>query len=412
MAKTNTSTKTFQFKLRPNQAFIEACEKTLDKCRFLWNCSLEHRISHYKQTLALTCKGESVSFYEQSRQLTEAKKELPDILDCNRNIQTDVLKRLDLAFDAFFRRLKEGDKKAGFPRFKGKDRYNTFSQQIDPRHKSPLQGDKLYVPGVGTCRVRLSRPIEGTVKQLRISRRASGWYVCLVCEMDKPAPLPKTGLSVGIDAGITDFATLSNGEAIPNPRPLKKASAKLKLAQQRLSRKTRGSANRRRARRVVALKHERVADCRNDFHHKVSRDLVNRFDSIFVEALNIKGMVQNHHLAKAINDVAWGNFFNITKAKAENAGRTFEKVNPAYTSQDCSGCGQRQKMPLAVRIYECGKCHLKIHRDHNAALNILGRGSPLKPVELPKGDVEAGISYYLSLSSGNRFGPEIPDLRA
>ena len=412
MAKTNTSTKTFQFKLRPNDAFVEACEKILDECRFLYNNALEQRISHYKQTLALTCKGETLNFYDQSKQLTEARAEIPELKATLRSIQSDVLKRLDLAFDAFFRRLKEPGVKAGFPRFKGKDRYNSFSQSIETQRGCPLNGDKLTVPGVGSCRVRLSRPIEGKVKQVRITRRASGWYVCLVCEMPRSEPLPATGLSVGIDAGITDFATLSNGEAIPNPRPLKKAASKLKLAQQRLSRKARGSANRRRARRVVALKHERVSNCRNDFHHKVSHDLVKRFDTIKVEALNIKGLVKNHHLAKAINDVAWGNFFNITKAKAESAGRTFEKVNPSYTSQDCSACGARQKMPLAVRIYECGKCHLKIHRDVNAAINILGRGSPLKPVELPKGDCEAGISNYLSNPAGNCFRPAIPDLRA
>ena len=406
MAKTNPSTKTFQFKLRPHKKFVAACESVLNKCRFLYNCALEQRISHFRQS------GKSLGMFEQSRQLTQAKKELPDILDCNRNVQTDVLKRLDLACSAFFRRLKEPGVKAGFPRFKGADRYHSFSQQIDPRHKCPLNGDKLFVPGVGSCRVRLSRNIAGKVKQLRITRRASGWYVCLVCEMDKPAPLPATGLSVGVDAGLTDFATLSNGEAIPNPRHLKKAAAKLKLAQQRLSRKKKGSANRRKARRVVALKHERVGNCRQDFHHKLSHDLVKRFDTIKVEALNINGMVQNHPLAKAINDVAWGNFFTITKAKAESAGRTFEKVNPAYTSQDCSGCGHRQKMPLSVRVFECAKCHLKIHRDHNAALNILGRGAPSKPVELGRPDTETGISNYLSNPVCNPKGQTIPDLRA
>ncbi len=412
MAKTNTSTKTFQFKLRPNKAFVEACEKTLDECRFLWNCSLEQRISHHRQTLALTGKGESLNFYEQSRQLTEARAALPDTKSTLRSIQQDVLERLEAAFQAFFKRLKTPGVKAGFPRFKSKDRYNTFSQQIETQRGCPLNGDKLTVPGVGSCRVRLSRPIEGKVKQLRITRRASGWYVCLVCEMPRSEPLPATGLSVGVDVGITDFATLSNGAAIANPRHLKKAAAKLKLAQQRLSHKKKGSANRRKARRVVALKHERVANCRNDFHHQVSHDLVQRFDTIKVEALNIRGLVKNHHLAKAISDVAWGNFFNLTKAKAENAGRTFEKVNPAYTSQECSGCGQRQKMPLAVRVFECSNCHLIIRRDHNAAINILGRAAPSKPVELPKGDCETGISNYLSNPVCNPKGQTIPDLRA
>ena len=408
MAKTNnnTASKTFQFKLRPDKAFVEACEKTLNECRFLWNCSLEQRISHFRQS------GKSLSVFEQSRQLTEARAELPDAKAVLRSIRQDVLEKLEAAFQAFFRRLKEPGVKAGFPRFKGQERYNTFSQKLEAGRSCPLNGDKLTVPGVGSCRVRLSRPMEGKVKQLRLTRRASGWYVCLVCEMPRSEALPATGLSIGLDAGITDFATLSNGEAIPNPRHLKKAAGKLTLAQQRLARKKKGSANRRRARRVVALKHERVANCRKDFHHKVSHDLVRRFDAIAVEALNIRGMVKNHHLAKAISDVAWGNFFKITKAKAENAGRTFETVDPGYTSQECSGCGGRQKMPLSVRVFKCGNCPLEIHRDHNAALNILGRGAPSKPVELPKGDCEAGISNYLSNLAGNPQGPTIPDLRA
>jgi putative transposase len=173
-----------------------------------------------------------------------------------------------------------------------------------------------------------------------------------------------------VDVGISSFATLSTGEEIENPRHLKNALDNLQRQQRRLSRKKKGSKRRARQRIKVAKAHLKVARCRRDFHHKVSLDLVRRFDVITVEDLNIRGMVKNHHLAQAISDVAWGKFFMMTKSKAENAGRTFERVDPRYTSQICSNCGHQQKMPLAIRIYECDKCGFVIGRDHNSAITI------------------------------------------
>lgn len=364
----NTITKTFEYKIsRPTGEFVGACEQALNASRFVYNCALEQRIMHYRQT----CKD--ISFYEQSRQLTEARKESPELRATLRTIQSDALERLDFAFDAFFRRLKNGEK-PGFPRFKGRDRYDTFSQKYEAVRRCPLTGDVLIVPGVGRCRVHLSRPMKGRCVQLRISRKADGWYALLVCTMDKPAPLPKTGQSVGVDVGIKEFATLSNGETIANPRPLKKASRKLKKLQKRLSSKPKGTANRRKARKKVALAHMAVTRTRKDFHHKEAKKLVDRFDHIAVEDLNIKGMVKNHKLAEAISDVAWNSFFLITKSKAAEAGRTFEKVNPRYTSMTCSHCAHVQKMLLAIRLFVCEACEFVIDRDHNAAINISCRG--------------------------------------
>lgn len=367
MTKPDFITKTFQFKIRVNRAFIEACERTLNDARFVYNCALEQRIRVHKQ-------GGSIGYLEQSRQLTEARAELPEARGCLRSIQQDSLERLDLAFQAFFRGLKQKSK-VGFPRFKARDRYHTINQKLEPGRKCPLDGDKLTIPGVGSCRVRLSRPIEGKVKQLRITRRASGWYALLVCDIPRPEPLPATGLSVGIDVGLTHFATLSTGEQIPNPRHLAKAAHLLTKAQRNLSRKKKGSANRAKARQVVARLHERVSNARRDFHHKVSHDLVRRFDTIAVEALNVKGMVKNHHLAKSISDVAWSSFFGITQSKAENAGRVFQKKVARFTSQTCNQCGHRQKMPLHVRVFECESCLHVIDRDWNASINIR-RGAP------------------------------------
>jgi putative transposase len=363
MANSEDATiKTFEFKLRANKSFVEACERELEHSRQIYNAALAERISCYQIT------GASLGYVEQSRHLTDART-LPEVKSHLRAIQQDSLERLDEAFEGFFRRIKKGEK-PGFPRYKGKDRYHTFSQKYEKVRPCPIKSDKLTVPGVGTCRVRLSRPIEGQCKQLRITRRVDGWYALIVCETPKPAPAPPTGETIGVDVGITSFATLSTGEEIENPRHLKNALENLKRQQRWLSRKKKGSKRRAKQRIKVARAHLKVARCRKDFHHKISTNLVRRFDAITVEDLNIRGMVKNRHLAQAINDVAWGSFFTMTQTKAESAGRVFERVDPRYTSQICSNCGHRQKMPLAIRVYECEKCGFACGRDHNSAITI------------------------------------------
>ncbi len=207
--------KAFEFKLRTNKIFVNACERELEHSRQIYNAGLAERISCYQIT------GASLDYDEQSRHLTEART-LPEVKSHLRAIQQDALERLEEAFKAFFRRIKNGEK-PGFPRFKGKDRYHTFSQQYEKVRPCPIKGDKLTVPSVGTCRVRLSRPIEGQCKLLRITRRVDGWYALIVCETPKPEPIPPTGQTVGVDVGIASFATLSNGEEIANPRHLKNA---------------------------------------------------------------------------------------------------------------------------------------------------------------------------------------------
>lgn len=347
----------------------------LDDARDVYNAALSQRIIHYRQT------GHSIGFYEQSRQLTQAR-ELPEVKVCLRTIQNDALERLDLAFKVFFRRCKQGQK-PGFPRFRARDRYHTFSQKIEQQRACPLKGDKLTVPGVGSVRVRLSRPLEGTVKQLRITRRADGWFALLVCDLPKPTPLPKTGHSVGIDVGLENFATLSTGETIDNPRFLREGERGLKTAQRKVSRRKKGSHRRRQAIRLVSKQHLTVSRKRKNFHCSQAKPIVEGFDRIAVEDLKIRNMVRNPHLAKSICDAGWGNFLNILASKAENAGRQMERINPAFTSQDCSRCGERVRKSLAVREHRCLVCGLVLHRDHNAAINIQSRwvsGSGMKVV--------------------------------
>jgi putative transposase len=357
-----TIVRTFEYKLRTNKTFIAACERELEHSRQIYNAALAERISAYR------IAGKSLNFVAQSRSLTEART-LPEVKAHLRTIQSDALERLDEAFQAFFRRLKRGEK-PGYPRFKGRMRYHTFALKYEAQRQPPLSGDKLKIPGVGTCRIRLSRPLEGRVKQIRITRRESGWFALLVCEMAKPEPLPKTGRSTGVDVGLKTFATLSHGEPIENPLTLLKTEAKLKGLHKRLSRQQRGSQRRNKQRRKVALAHLKVARTRRDFLHQATTKLVREYDALFVEKLNIRGMVRNRHLAKAIADVSWGTFFTMLREKAERAGRQFEAVNPRYTSQTCSRCGGRQPMPLSVRVFKCASCGHTADRDKNAAENI------------------------------------------
>lgn len=364
MAAQESITKVFEYRIRPHRKFVAEADNILWRCRELYNACLEQRISRYVYA------GETVSRLEQCRQLTELRAADPVFAGIPRHIQAEVVKRLDRAYSAFFRRVKSGQI-PGFPRFKGRERYNSFEYAVDQRHNCPLQGDKLRIAGVGTVRVRLSRPIEGAIKIVRVVRRADGWYAQLVCVMDKPEPLPKTGQVVGVDVGIKTFAALSTGEFIENPRCLKRNEEKLEKASQRLSRRTKGGKRRAKARRLLAKHHLHVQRARKHFHHQTAYRLVQRFDEIHVEDLRIGNMLKNKHLAKAIAGVAWGQFFLITFFKAVWAGRLFVKKIARRTSMTCSDCGHVQKMPLALRIFVCGSCGAVKDRDTNASDNIL-----------------------------------------
>ncbi len=229
---------------------------------------------------------------------------------------------------------------------------------------------------IGRVKVHLSRAIEGEIKTCTIKREADGWYLILAVEESKKeiALAPKE--SVGVDVGIESFATLSDDEAAPieNPQYFRRAEDDLKKAGRRVSRGVKGSKRRKKAVRLLAKKHLKVKRQRRDFHFKEARKLVAQYQSITVEDLNIRGMVRNHHLAKSISDAGWGQFIAIVIYKAEEAGRTVIKVNPSYTSQECSRCGHRNRITLATRIYRCSQCGLVIHRDRNGAKRIEQKG--------------------------------------
>lgn len=359
----------YKYKIRMNRKFLAACETTLEGCRDLYNAALHQRREAYR------VQGKSVSWVDQDRELTEART-LPEVGAVLRTLQTQTLKKLERAYKAFFGTVKSSKAK-GFPGFKGYERYDSFTT-ADLR-QFRLDGDKLTVQKLGSARLRLSRPLGGKAKQITIKREHDGWYAVFSCEVPDSEPLPATGRNVGIDVGLESFAVLSTGTVIKNPRYFRKGEAELGEAQRGLARKQRGSNSRKRAKRIVQSCHAKIQRQRAWFHWHEARKLVKDFDAIVVEDLNVKGMVKSN-LAKSIHDAGWAGFIQKLSVKAEDAGRLLVRVSARYTSQDCSKCGKRIKKELSQRWHSCD-CGAELHRDLNAALNILGRAFPVSESE-------------------------------
>jgi putative transposase len=291
----------------------------------------------------------------------------------------NVTERVELAFQGFFRRIKAGEKDPGYPRFKGKGRYDSFT--FTQSGFSVTHDDRVCLSKMGAIKMVYHRPIKGKVKTLTIRRSSTDkWYASFSCEVE-PERLPACLEQVGIDVGLKTFATLSNGEEIAHPRFFRKEEKALAKAQRKQSQLAQGTSQHHKHRKAVARVHERITFRRDNFTHQESRQIVARYGVICVEDLHVNRMVHNHCLAKSIADASWSEFFQKLFAKAEEAGRTAIKVNPAYTSQDCSRCHHRQVMPLSERTYHCPCCLLVIDRDLNAAINIKAVG--LHSVGLP-----------------------------
>ncbi len=365
-----TVKRAFKYRLFPTHAQERILNGTLDACRHLYNRFLEERKTAYEET------GESPNYYAQKKALPIWKQTDPELAALHSQVSQDVVKRVDLAFQAFFRRVKAGEK-PGYPRFKGRNWYDSFT--YPQAGGFALRDGSVTLSKIGTIRAKIHRPCLGIAKTCTIRRQAGKWYACIVCEVEVEA-LPKTGERIGVDVGLASFATLSNGEKIENPRFFRQEEKALAKAQRKLSKHPKGSASRKKARKVVGRVHERIRNRRHNFAHQVARRLVNRYDEIAVEDLNIGGMLQNHHLAKSISDAAWNQFRAVLTMKAESAARRVIAVEPRHTSQDCSSCGHRVKKALSERVHICPNCGLIMDRDENAALNILSRAVGLHGV--------------------------------
>lgn len=354
--------KTYKYRLYPTKKQVQKLEWTLDMCRILYNSCLLDRRNHYERT------GKVLSRIRQQKILKADKGRVEALAEIHSQVLQDVLFRVERAFQGFFRRLKEKNGKAGYPRFRGEGRYDSITYPQAPGFQLTEQGLKLSK--IGTIKLKKHRPIQGVVKTCTVKKDVDRWYVCLSVEYE-PERTPIPTKAVGIDMGINFFAALSDGNVIGNPKHLWKFERKLVRKQRELSKKKGGSKNRKKARLSIARLHRKVRNQRSDFHHKETRKLVQSYGFIAVENLNIQGMVRNHRLAKHISQAAWRQFLRYLEYKAEEAGVWIEKVSPHYTSINCSVCGEAVPKTLTQRIHRCPYCGTVMDRDHNAARNIL-----------------------------------------
>jgi len=367
----------YRFRLYPKEKQVEQLEQTLTLCRRLYNAGLEHRIVAYRN-------GQSTTYLQQQNDLPLIKKEFPEYASVHSQALQDTLKRLDKAYKAFFRRVEEKRKgknvKAGFPRFKGENRYDSITYPQSGFRLLP--NGHLLLSKVGEVRMFMHRSPKGKIKTLNVKRDRCGcWFAVLTVE--KATVKKKVRQAVGVDLGLRNLVALSNGETLPAPKFLRRSEKKLKFLQRRVSGREEGSGKRRKAVLRLAKGHRLVERQRTDLLHNLSHELA-RCDVVF-EKLNVAGMLKNHCLAKSITDASWSRLVGMTVYKAEEAGGRVVLVDPKYTSQECSLCHTRVKMLLKDRVFRCPRCGLIICRDVNAArvtLGRVGRGTAeLTPVE-------------------------------
>lgn len=370
--------RTYKYRLYPNKEQIRKFEQTLNICRNLYNNALTQRRKYYEEN----AKG--LSRIKQQEFLKERKGEDIYLTQVHSQVLQDVLFRVEKAFALFFICLKAKDSRAGYPRYKSRNRYHSFTYPQQPGFTFTDKGLKLSK--IGIIKIKLHRPIQGEIKTCTIKREVDRWYACFSCQVS-PSIKSISQKAVGIDMGITHFAYLSNGEVIDNPKYLIKQEPKLKRAQRKISKRQKGSKNRNKQKIKVAKSHREIKDQRSDFLHKLSRKIVDNFSFIAVEDLVISNMIKNHYLAKSIADASWGQFLNYLAYKVEETGGKVVRASPKGTSQVCSRCGSLVPKSLSVRIHKCPNCGIILDRDHNSALNILQRAvgqelSELTPLEI------------------------------
>lgn len=356
----------YKYRLYPNRIQRGFLNRMLDIHRTIYNDALTERREAWKRC------GVSISYYDQANQLKPIREFDEDAAWCNFSSLQQTLRRLRKSFDGFFRRVKAGEK-AGYPRYKGRGWFKSVCYVYDDGIR--LRDGRLYVQNIGLIRIFQHRPLpdDAEIKMAILKRDGLGnWFVILQLELPDPNSAPVGRPAVGIDMGLETFAALSTGETIDNPRWFRASEEKLSVLQRRRSRCKRGSGKYRELSRQIRRLHERTANQRRDFHHKLSDEIVKRFGLVAVEDLNIKGLARSH-VSKSIGDAGWGNFLNMLFYKAGRAGGQFVAVNPNGTSQYCSECGCRVEKSLSVRVHSCPHCGLVLNRDVNAARNVLTR---------------------------------------
>jgi putative transposase len=360
--------KAFKFRIYPNKNQEVNMDRTLSTCRHLYNDALAERkkeaeLNRIKRDFQIFPWGKPdwIGYEDQANNLSESKTDFQK--DVHSQVLQNTLKRLDRSFKNFFNGF-------GYPRFKGRNRYDSFTY---PQSGFELKEGKLTLSKIGDLTIILHREMEGRIKTCTIKKDVDQWYVIFTVEIDKKIEKVPVDTKIGIDVGLITLLTLSNGKQIEVPKFLRASEKKLAREQVELSRKPLRSKNRNKQRLVVAKVHRTIRNQRKDIAHKTSKKLVNKYDHIVFEDLQIQNMMANHHLAKSISDAGWYQLISLTKSKAEYAGKVVELVNPKNTSQNCCGCGKVVSKDLSVRVHLCPFCGLKLDRDHNAAINILNK---------------------------------------
>jgi putative transposase len=354
--------KAVKLRLYPNQEQQQVLDQSFGNCRWLWNYCLNLINRTYLET------GKGLSGYEVKKLIPQLKKVYPWLSLAYSSCLQQVCLNLGVAFNNFF------EKRAKYPRFKSKHGKQSIQY---PQNVKVFDG-YLQIPKIGDVKAVIHRLIEGKIKTVTVSKNCSGQYFASVLFDDgKDLPQPSTqGKAIGIDVGLSYFAITSDGSKYANPRFLGKHEDNLKRKQQQLSRKQKGSNNRNKARKKVAKVHRKISNCREDFLHKLSRRMVDENQVIIVENLNVKGMMQNHKLAKSIHQVGWGMFMTMLKYKAEEEGKVYEEVDRFFpSSKTCHVClNQVGSLSLDLRQWTCDKCHTTHDRDINAAINLRDEG--------------------------------------
>ena len=361
-ADTNIATQflTYKTRLLPSRGQHDKMRAALDHTRDLYNAALAERIDCYRKT------GKGRSWPDQCKGLTELRAESAWTI-YPVSLQRWPLKQLDLAFAAFFRRVKSRNGRPGFPRFRGREWFKTFG--FSDRLGWAVKGSRLRMKGIGSVRLHLHRPLPSKPVACKVKREGQNWYALLTVEI--PCVAEHRGPAVGIDVGITTLAALSTGELIANSRPSRLAQAEIRRRQRALARCKRGSNRRRKIKARLADQHAKIARSRETYLHQITASIAARFSLIAVEKLNLKGLAGGM-LAKEVHDVAWGRFNQFLRYKAARAGGSVIEVDPNYTSQICPECGVIKRKELSERAHSC-PCGCVLDRDVAAAKVILQR---------------------------------------